>query len=151
MKAGLKDEISRALRSNVRSGGGQGPMRGLQSFSCTNQISEEEIWDDDGTLQPSGLTVTTLVAVLLSRGGYSCTEPEADHEHHAWCFEANRDESYFYVQISDIDESELIVFAQKMTGCLWPFGGRDEARALLEYLMQQMRQDPRFGEFRWDD
>ena len=64
--------------------------------------------------------------------------------------EASKDDSQFYVQITDIDESELVIMAEKVTGCLWPFGGKDEVRDLLERLMQQMRQDARFGDFRWD-
>lgn len=94
--------------------------------------------------------MTTLVAQILANGGYSCTEPEPDLEHHAWSFSVTKDNESIYVQVNDIYETELIVMAQETKGCLWFSGGSEHAKTLLEYLMAEMKKDDRFGEFKWE-
>jgi hypothetical protein len=119
-------------------------------ITCAHTIPQDDVWDEDTLIRPSGRAASRIIADLLTSGGYTADEPEPDMGHHSWTFNASKDGDTFWVQVSDIDETELVIAAEELRGCVWPFGGGGgKANALLDYLFGVMERDDRFSQLEW--
>jgi hypothetical protein len=118
-------------------------------ITCAQTIPADDVWDEDTLIRPSGRAASRIIADLLASGGYTVDEPEPDMERHSWTFNASKDSDTFWVQVSDIDETEMVIAAKELRGCVWPFGGDDKAKALLDYLFGVMQRDDHFSQVEW--
>ncbi|OXE36660.1 MAG: hypothetical protein CGW95_06320 [Phenylobacterium zucineum] len=104
------------------------------------------IEDDDGIVRFGGHAIAEAIAGMLRRLGYEVITPIYAGEH-GWEFDARIDGRRYWLQVTDLGESEGLLMTENMAWNFWPFRSR-----YGEFLLQldaELRRDGRFSEIRW--
>jgi hypothetical protein len=123
----------------------------LQLIECDAQFADDTIWNEAETqiVQTEGQAMARTVAALLTANGAEVTEP-VDHLEHGWELEVRWRSGRFFMQVSQLGNTAIIIMRDRTLGLLARLLRRSSPYpALLLMVHDAISSDDRFRNIRW--